>query len=471
MAQECTGRYQLNAPSHSPGSGTPPGYDPNASAPRAVEQQQPYPPVFHTLNGPPPIDSGPFSQHAMNRGPYPTDRLVFRPSTLPGPPPPVMAPVPISDQPRPQLGEMDNSYTVPDKVKHPFPPAAAKHPPPTPEKVENMERSFKVSKNLSRRTRVGQTIIWDRHKTVEEKLGEVNMLLTKMPQGEEDWVAFAPRTNNDVDNLFGRLTLQKFPRARRATMGYKELLEAYEELVTQVPSYEKQMFKVISVGLSRIATKLGPMRTKEVFEIMDGTASELRWTRVAVSRIIDACDILATFGLGERAYELSMRREYIGGLNSYTWLTPPTGDKLPSTVGRFTREHFALLIALMKLHPEKIYKPMQSLPSGKLRIPTVLFELLGGEERKIKEDRGERAMTIADIAGVLEVPSEQPNTCWLDPSRGKAIPVLRPLRPDDVAKVLRAARLQPETRRLKPSSLQELINWRVLDLTEAMYDR
>ncbi|KAH6874965.1 hypothetical protein B0T10DRAFT_381569, partial [Thelonectria olida] len=194
-----------------------------------------------------------------------------------------------------------------------------------------------------------------------EKLGEVNMLLTKMPQGEEDWVAFAPRTNNDVDNLFGRLTLQKFPRARRATMGYQELLETYEELVTQVPSYEKQMFKVISVGLSRIATKLGPMRTKEVFEIMDGTASELRWTRVAVSRIIDACDILATFGLGERAYELSMRREYY------------------CTVGRFTREHFALLIALMKLHPEKIYKPMQSLPSGKLRIPTVLFELLGGE--------------------------------------------------------------------------------------------
>ncbi|KAI5464454.1 hypothetical protein BGZ63DRAFT_451672 [Mariannaea sp. PMI_226] len=415
MAQEGSGRYSSDTPPYrSPGSGTPKSDDHIGLTPHIVDRQTYAAP---RIQPPGPSAGSSFPAYLLNRGPYPTDHLVFRSSTL-------EPELPLADTgnggPPPAAPETSRPVHVePDEVPHPH-----SHPRPHPhlhqhpsagseeEEADNMSskaekgRPIRVSKSLSRRTRVGQTIIWDRHKTVEEKLGEVNMLLTKMPQGEEDWDAFAPRTADDVESLFRRLTLQEqYSRRQRSTMEYQELLEKYEELVTQVPTYEKQMFKVISVGLSRMATKLGPMRTKEVFEIMEGTASELRWTRVAVSRIIDATDILATFGLGERAYELSMRR-----------------DKLPSTVGRFTREHFGLLIALLKIHPEKVYKPIKSLPSGKLRIPTVLFELLGGDEREIQEERGVRPLTIEDIAGVLEVPAHQPGTCYLEPSQGRLAP-------------------------------------------------
>ncbi|KAK7414157.1 hypothetical protein QQX98_006943 [Neonectria punicea] len=237
-------------------------------------------------------------------------------------------------------------------------------------------------------------------KPPEKVVKDVAAMLAGMPKGKRSWDDYKLRSKEDVGNLFHGLILAEKSRTERAALGWEQLLVDYGEAVSSAAEDERQMYTAVYTAASVVAMRLGDCTETLVHEKMAFLKlrrSALRMNRVAVPKLVRLLDLIAE-RRGDRAYEILLRRKAM--LNN---------------AGRLTDSHFSV-VAQMLSDPKTLYVPNDPLPSALLRIPDVLYELLGGEQRLIRSPSAEqvagkelRPLQPDDIAAVFGVPKTRRN--------------------------------------------------------------
>ncbi|KAK7428373.1 hypothetical protein QQZ08_005130 [Neonectria magnoliae] len=253
-------------------------------------------------------------------------------------------------------------------------------------------------------------------KPPERVMKDVVAMLAGMPKGKRSWDDYKPRSEEDIRNLFHGLILAEKPRAERAALAWEQLLADYGEAVSSASEDEGQMYVAVYTAASVVAMRLGDcteMLVHEKMALLNLKQSALRMNRVAVPKLIRLLDLIAE-RRGDRAYEILLRRKAM--LNN---------------AGRLTDSHFSVVDQMLS-DPKSLYVPADSLPSALLRIPDILYELLGGEQRLV------RSPSTKQVAGKE----------------------LRPLQPDDIAAVfgVRMTRRNPIVHDVAPRCEGEFLS-------------
>ncbi|KAH6973889.1 hypothetical protein BKA56DRAFT_676520 [Ilyonectria sp. MPI-CAGE-AT-0026] len=173
--------------------------------------------------------------------------------------------------------------------------------------------------------------------------------------------------NADIETLVHKLTLaDRFTQQELACMSWEQLLLTYGEVVaSKHDDCEYQTYMSMYAALSIVAMRLG--RCTEYFvhkhmRILDIKDAALRSNRVAVPKLIKLLDMLAE-KQSERAYEIPMRQ-----------------NALLNQSSRLGKEHFQLIQWILNWR-RTISIPDKMPNSAQLRIPNMVYTLLGGRNR------------------------------------------------------------------------------------------
>ncbi|KAH7170739.1 hypothetical protein EDB81DRAFT_178157 [Dactylonectria macrodidyma] len=182
--------------------------------------------------------------------------------------------------------------------------------------------------------------------------------MKRLPQGDEDWDNNFPSTADEICRIRERLTMAHVES--RHQMDWVTILHTYASWAKEFDGRELQLHNMVMVAACHVAHSDGLPRDvmlEAMAKCISGGGDTLRSKRFALPKCIQIGDELVNV-LGVRAYELPLR------VNSYF------------TFGQhFTGECFPLL----REEATAAHPPSKQLPSEVLRIPSLVFDLCGGE--------------------------------------------------------------------------------------------